>query len=123
MVVRNSQGEIMARVSHFYKHLHDALTSAILAARDVLILAQMLDMDQAILEIDNCTLVALLRFEEGGRCAIAGLRREIRESSRGFRSFDVSFVNREGNEVAQLCASKVSEFVPSLSWLVVFRTC
>lgn len=65
--------------------------------------------------------MALLRFEEGGRCAIAGLQREIRESSRGFRSFDVSFVNREANEVAQLCASKVLS-VPSLSWLAAFRT-
>lgn len=120
--MRNPQGEIVSRVSHFYKHLHDALTSATLAARDVVILAQMLDMYQVILEIKNCTLVALLRFEEGGRCAIAGLQREIRESSRGFRSFDVSFVNREGNEVAQLCASKVLESVPSLSWLAVFQT-
>jgi hypothetical protein len=29
-----------------------------------------------------------------------------------FRSFDVSFVNREGNEVARLCASKVVELLP-----------
>jgi hypothetical protein len=33
---------------------------------------------------------------------------------------DVSFVNREGNEVAHLCASKTVELAPVLFWLDCF---
>ena len=115
-VVRNSQGEIMMAAARFYKHLPDVLTSEALAARDGVMLAQELGVEQLILELDNSTLVALLRSEDGGRCAIAGLWQEIRERSRVFRSFDISFVNREGNEVAHLCASKASASFPLLSW-------
>ena len=114
-VVRNSQGEIMMAAARFYKHLPDVLTSEALAARDGMMLAQDLGVEQLILELDNSTLVALLWSEDGGRCAIAGLWQEIRERSRVFRSFDISFVNREGNEVAHLCASKASASFPLLS--------
>ena len=115
-VVRNFQGEIMMAAARFYKHLPDVLTSEALAARDGVMLAQELGVEQLILELDNSTLVALLRSEDGGRCAIAGLWQEIRERSRVFHSFDISFVNREGNEVAHLCASKASASFPLLSW-------
>ena len=115
-VVRNSQGEIMMAAARFYKHLPDVLTSEALAARDGVMLAQELGVEQLILELDNSTLVALLRSEDGGRCAIAGLWQEIRERRRVFHSFDISFVNREGNEVAHLCASKGSASFPLLSW-------
>ena len=60
-VVRNSQGEIMMAAARFYKHLPDVLTSEALAARDGMMLAQDLGVDQLILELDNSTLVALLR--------------------------------------------------------------
>ena len=59
--------------ARFYKHLPDVLTSEALAARDGVMLAQELGVEQLILELDNSTLVALLRSEDGGRCAIAGL--------------------------------------------------
>jgi predicted transcriptional regulator YheO len=64
--------------------------------------------------------MALLRSEEGRRSAIVGLWQEIRERSVVFRSFDVSFVNREGNEVAHLCVSKAIELAPVLFWLNCF---
>ena len=73
-----------------------------------------------ILEVDNCVLVVLFCSDEGRRCAITGLWQEIREISVIFRSFDVSFVNREGNEVAHLCASKAVELAPILFWLDCF---
>jgi hypothetical protein len=80
-------------------------------------LAQLLSMEKVVIEVDNCVLVALIRSDEGRRCAIAGLWQEIRERSMVFRSFDVSFINREGNEVGHLCASKVVELARALFWL------
>ncbi|RLM75407.1 hypothetical protein C2845_PM15G04630 [Panicum miliaceum] len=115
-VVRNSQGEIVKATANFYKHLPDVLTSEALAARDGVMLAQELGVEQVILELDNSTLVTLLRSEDGGHCAIAGLWQEIRERSRVFGSYQISFVKREGNAVAHLCASKASASSPLLSW-------
>jgi hypothetical protein len=45
------------------------------------------------------------------------------ERSVFFRSFGVSFVNREGNELAHLCASKAVELAPVLFWLDCFSNC
>jgi hypothetical protein len=117
--MRNSRGEVLAAAAQLYEHIPDALTSEALAARDGVVLAQMLSMEKVILEVDNSVLVALLRSDEG-RSAIAGLWQEIRERSVVFRSFDVSFVNKEGNEVAHLCASKAIELAPVLFWLDCF---
>jgi hypothetical protein len=120
VVMRNSQGEVLAAAAQLYEHIPDALTSEALAARDGVVLAQMLSVEKAILEVDNSVLVALLRSEEGRRSVIAGLWQEIKERSMNFRSFQVSFVNREGNEVAHLCASKAIELAPVLFWLDCF---
>ena len=59
--MRNSQGEIMMAAARFYKHLPDVLTSEALAARDGMMLAHDLGVEELILELDNSTLVALLR--------------------------------------------------------------
>jgi hypothetical protein len=48
--------------------------------------------------------------EEG--VLFAGLWQEIIERRVVFKSFDVSFVNREGDEVAHLYASKAVELPP-----------
>jgi hypothetical protein len=120
VVMRNSYGEVLAATAQLYEHIPDALTSEALAARDGVVLVQMLSMKKVILEVDNSVLVALLRSEEGRWSAIAGLWQEIREMSVVFRSFDVSFVNREGNEVAHLCASKAIGLAPILFWLDYF---
>ena len=55
----------MMAAARFYKHLPDVLTSEALAARDGVMLAQELGVEQLILELDNSTLVALLRSEDG----------------------------------------------------------
>jgi hypothetical protein len=73
VVMRNSQGEVLAASAQLYEHIPDALTSEALDARDGVVLAQMLSMEKVILEIDNSVLVALLRSDEGRRNDIAGL--------------------------------------------------
>jgi hypothetical protein len=58
-----------------------------------------------------------------GRKEVAGLCQEIRELSRLFSGFNLSFVNREGNKVVHLCASLASLENPIKPWLNVFPTC
>lgn len=69
------------------------------------------------MEVDNLSLVNLLQSDMGARSEVAGLWQEIRELSRGFRGFKVSFVYREGNEAAHVCARLVSESIPHMSWV------
>jgi hypothetical protein len=77
IVMRNSQGEVLAAATQLYEHTSDALISKALVAHDGVMLAQLLSMKKVILEVDNSVMVALLLSDEGRRCA--GLWQEIRE--------------------------------------------
>ncbi|KAF8656343.1 hypothetical protein HU200_060725 [Digitaria exilis] len=115
-VLRNSQGVVLAAAAHSYNNLADVTMAEALAARDGLLLATEHGARRVILEIDNLPLMSLLRSNDGIRSNIAGVWHEVRELSRLFVAFEFSFVNREGNEAAHMCASMPSETSPSLSW-------
>jgi hypothetical protein len=74
-----------------------------LAGRDGMVLATEQGATKVILEADNMQVASLIRAEEGIRSSL-------------FTAFDVSFVQREGNEAAHRCASMPSEATPLLSW-------
>jgi hypothetical protein len=75
---------------------------------------------KVLLELGNLPLVNLLRSLDGERSLIAGIWHEIKELSRVFTSFDISFVNREGNEVAHWCAKLASRSSPRCVWSEYF---
>jgi hypothetical protein len=68
----------------------DVLTAEAMAVRDGLLLAHQGGFDAVILESDNLESVSLWH--------------EIRELSRVFNSFSISFVTRDINEAAHHCA-------------------
>jgi hypothetical protein len=104
VVIRDDSGKVVAAASRHYDHVPDVLTAEALAARDGVLLAQASGFETVILEVDCLTLVNLLRSVDGGRSPIAGIWHEIRELSSDFLCFDISFVNRESNKTAHLCA-------------------
>jgi hypothetical protein len=73
-----------------------------------------------ILELDNLSLVNFLRSTAGERSMIAGVWHEIKDLSRWFSCFYISFVNREGNEAAHFCAKLASQASPVCEWLEAF---
>lgn len=73
--------------------------------------------NKVILELDNLPLVASLQSGEEDRSIMIGLRQEIRELGRVFHDFRVSFVRREGNEAAHMCACMASALSQTLCWL------
>jgi len=119
-VIRDADGVLIAGAAQRYMHLADAQTAKALAARDGLVLAASRGCERAILEMDNLSLFNMLQSEMGERSVMAGLWQEIRELSRIFVAFKLSFVYREGNEAAHVCASLVSEANPNELWLTVF---
>ena len=65
----------------------------------------------------------MMREGTGGRSAVYGLWQEIQELSNAFISIEFSFVHREGNGAAHVCASLPSELEPDLEWLGNFPGC
>ena len=87
-----------------------------LAARDGLAIAQEMGYPHVILESDSSVLVSALKMTEADRSRIAGLWHEIRELSRSFVSFDVSWIKREVNSLADLCSRFPSVTSPENLW-------
>jgi len=60
---------------------------------------------------------------EGELGTVASLWQEIRELSRSFVSYKISFVFRESNEAAHVCTGLASELNPDVFWLHSFPLC
>jgi hypothetical protein len=103
-----------------YSHLVDALTGEFLAARDGIALAAQRGFNRVVLESDNLVLVNMLQSGIADRSVFYGLWEEIQELSRSFASLEFSFVHREGNGAAHVCASLPSLLQPDLAWLDLF---
>lgn len=121
-VIRDEDGRMLQASPNFYEHIPDVLTAEALAARDGALLARVCGFEKVILELDNLSLVNLLRSEAGKRSPIAGLWQEIIELGREFTHFRISFVHREGNEAAHFCAKLCSISSPIRSWAEAFPT-
>ena len=94
-----------------------------MAARDGLVFAGAHGFEKVHLEVYNLTLVKLLQSDRGDLSIVSSLWREIRELSRSFVCFKLSFVFREGNAAAHVCAGLASLANPVEVWLHSFPQC
>ena len=65
--------------------------------------------DQVVLEVDSQTLQRFLSEGLGRQSAVGGLCFDITELGKSFRGFEVRWVCREANSVADHCTSLVLE--------------
>jgi hypothetical protein len=119
-VIRDEEGNLLMATAKRYNHIPNVLTAEALAARDGLLLALSGNYYAVILELDNLALVNLLQSVAGERSEIAGLWHEIRELSRVFDSFNISFVKREGNVAAHTCAKLLPLSAQACTWTEAF---
>jgi ribonuclease HI len=110
VIIRDSEGTPLAAAAKLYDHVADALTGEFLAARDGLELARQRGYHRIILESDSQTLVNMMRDGADDRSVVFGLWQELQELGRSFVSLNFSFVRRDGNRAAHLCAT-----LPSVS--------
>ena len=94
-----------------------------MAARDGLVFSGTHGFEKVHFEMDNLPLVNLLQSDRGNLSIVAGLWREIRELSRSFVCFKLSFVFREGNAAAHVCAGLASLSSLVEVWLHSFPQC
>jgi ribonuclease HI len=88
--------------------VHEALVADAIAAHDGLMLAAQQGYTQVILESDSVVLVVALNSSTLDRSVVGGICHDIRELSRSFSSFQVFFVRREANSLADRCVKEVS---------------
>lgn len=112
-VIRDGDRRLVAAAAKSYMHVVDVLTAEAMADREGLNLAVSRGCEQVVLEVDNLPLFNLLQCDRGERSVIPGLWQEIRELSRIFNAFKLSFVYREGNEAAHMSASLASVTNPN----------
>jgi ribonuclease HI len=121
VIIRDSEGTPLAAAAKLYDHVADALTGEFLAARDGLELARQRGYHRIILESDSQTLVNMMRDgADYGRSVVFGLWQELQELGRSFVSLNFSFVRRDGNRAAHLCATLPSVLEPELVWATCF---
>jgi hypothetical protein len=72
------------------------------------------------LESDIAVLVTALNSSTLDRSVVGGICHDIRELSRSFSSFQVCFVRREANSLADRCVNEVSVESPVKLWLNCF---
>jgi hypothetical protein len=65
VVIRDENGKLLQAASKFYDHIPDVLTAEVLAARDGIQLARVCGHEKVVMEVDNLTLVNLLRSAAG----------------------------------------------------------
>ena len=123
VVIRDEGGRLLAAMAKSYRHVPDALTAEAMAARDGLVFSGTHGFEKVHLEVDNLTLVNLLQSDRGDLSIVSSLWREIRELSRSFVCFKLSFVFREGNAAAHVCAGLASLANPVEVWLHSFPQC
>jgi ribonuclease HI len=116
-VLRDHRGQILAAQAKWFGSVQEVLVTEALAARDGLKLASDLGLPRIVLESDSSVLVNAIKSSTMlDRSIIAGIWHDIRELSRSFISFDVHFVRREANSLADRCVREVSASVPELIW-------
>jgi ribonuclease HI len=115
-VIRDRQGRVLAAQYRWYGPVHEVLVAEARAAKDGLELALQLGHQRVVLESDSSILVSAIKSSTEDRSIIAGIRRDIRELCRLFISFEVNFVRREANSLADRCAKEVSVDSPVRDW-------
>jgi hypothetical protein len=116
-VIRDEEGRLIMAKARGYNYLADALMGEFLAARDGLDLTAQHGMSRVVLESDNLALVNMLQANLGDCSVVFGLWQEIQELSRSFNSVVFSYVHREDNGAAHVCASLPSSLEPELFWV------
>jgi hypothetical protein len=117
VVIRDHRGDVKAAAARWFDDVPDVLTAEAMAAKEGLELAVENGYDKVILEVDCCSLMALLNGDEATRSSIGGMCFDITKLGRSFVDFRVVWVHRDANSVAHCCACMVSATERSFFWL------
>lgn len=117
LLLRDHEGKMLRGQAIWYGHAASTLIMEALAVRDGVRLACDIGISKLILESDAKEVVKLWRDRDQGRSEIASVLQEIEELSGNMEFFQLSFVGREANVGAHLCAKRASASRTRCLWI------
>ena len=117
VVVRDYRGAMLRGQALWYDHVSSARVMEAVAIRDGVRLAVERGYARVIIESDAKEVIQLLDDDELDRSELKPICQEIRETMRAFPSFSVTFVGRDANQAAHLCARQASSIRRRCLWI------
>ncbi|XP_057418218.1 uncharacterized protein LOC130712400 [Lotus japonicus] len=119
MIARNSNGEVMAAAALGSTSASSVLMAEALAFRWCVSLAKDLRFFRVVLETDCLQLFEAWKKNRPGVSYLFSVLKDCRDMASFFTSFDMSFVRRSGNSVADFLAKNSSNFY-NVIWIEEF---
>ncbi|XP_057426083.1 uncharacterized protein LOC130719473 [Lotus japonicus] len=116
MIARNNNGEVMAAAALGFTSASSALMAEALAFRWSVSLAKDLGFFRVVLETDCLQLFEAWKKNRLGDSYLFSVLNDCRDMVSYFTSFDLSFVRRSGNSVADFLAKNSSKF-SNIVWI------
>ncbi|CAO2201636.1 unnamed protein product [Urochloa humidicola] len=118
-IIRDEEGRFRAARARHLGAVGSTLIAEAEACRDGVQLARDIGAQEVILETDSSSVVNLWNSRTTCRSEIAPILRDIEASSLAFSSFTMSFVRREANLAAHVCAKEASPVYVHSMWVDV----
>jgi ribonuclease HI len=116
-VVRDHQGKLLRAQGRWYENIADARIMEALAIRDGATLAAERGFTHAILESDTKEVINICNDDLQNRSEIMAICQEVVEIRRALPSLSISFVGRDANNAAHLCAKQASSDRRRCLWI------
>ncbi|XP_071683496.1 uncharacterized protein [Lolium perenne] len=117
LVLRDHTGALIRGQAIWYSQAASVLIMESLAVRDGIKLASDLGLSRVEVETDSNDVVRLWNDRASGRSEISSILQEIEDLSSNMEYFHLSFIGREANEGAHLCAKQASSSRHRCLWI------
>jgi ribonuclease HI len=117
LIVRNSEGRMIQAQAIWTEYAASSLVMEAAAILEGVRFAIDRGFQCVEIESDAQEVINLIKDPGGGRSCIASIRQEIVELSGNFSKFKLSFVGRQANEAAHLCAKRASDSRRRCLWI------
>ena len=117
VVIRNSEGQVMAALSEKIQKPHSVQSVELLAARRAITFCIETGFQNSIFEGDSKLVIKLLRGMGLVKSQDGHIIKDILSYANSLQSFSFSHVSRQGNVVAHALAQKARLSFPLLAWM------
>jgi ribonuclease HI len=117
LVVRDHLGTMIQSQALWFEHAASALSIEAVAILEGARLAHEKGYLRVIIESDSLLAVNFCNSNDDNRSKLRAICQEVREILRAFSSFSISFIGRDANNAAHLCAKQASSDRRRYLWI------
>ena len=123
MVVRDSQGWVLAALSEKVKGVQDAKVIKALAIQRAIRFAIETSFSCVIIEIDYVSVIKTIQDNAESTCDIGHIIDDVKHFLMAMKSYEFHHTKREANQVAHTLAHKAIQFDTEMAWLEEIPPC